>query len=32
MAIIRPGVSPAGTLESAASFTVVEAQTRNTPR
>src|ERR1035437_9777448 len=32
MAIIRPGVSPVGTLESAASLTVVEAQTRNTPR
>ena len=32
MAIIRPGTSPAGTLESAASFTVVEAQTRSTPR
>src|ERR1035438_2194101 len=32
MAIIRPGVSPAGTLESAASLTVVESQPRRTPR
>jgi hypothetical protein len=32
MAIINPGVSPAGTLESAASFTLVDAQTRSTPR
>jgi hypothetical protein len=32
MANIRPGVSPAGTLEPAASLTVVEAQTRSTPR
>ncbi len=32
MAIISPGISPEGTLESAASFTVVVAQTRSTPR
>src|ERR1035438_2872271 len=32
MAMSRPGISPAGTLESAAGLTVVEAQTRKTPR
>jgi hypothetical protein len=29
---MRPGTSPAGTLASDASFTVVEAQIRSTPR
>jgi hypothetical protein len=32
MAMSSPGMFPAGTEESAASFTVVEAQTRRVPR